>query len=134
MNYSVAAALRCCSAYRLAAARSRATGAAARSVALDTPTLFQWARVHRIETELIDQTGDLSFGVLIVAGDGQCSAILRASRPPVGGELTGVDMFEGLHDLRGREVRLQEFGRSGRLIVVFDCESRWLASDAAPHR
>jgi len=62
-------------------------------------------------------TGDRCLGRLVVAGDDQCATILRARWLPVGGERSGVDMVESLDDLRVRQVRLQELGGRGRLIV-----------------
>ena len=46
--------------------------------------------------------------ILVVAGDHQSAAILRARRLPVGRKLGGIDMIEGLDDLRGWQMRLQE--------------------------
>ena len=113
------------SAYRFAAARSLRNSSAVRRGPY--PGVSRWMRqpffegscVDRVEAELVKQRADRGLGVSVVAGNDERAAILRARRPPVGGELRGVDMVERLDDLRRRQVRLQELGRSRRLLVEF---------------
>src|ERR1700674_2214199 len=68
------------------------------SVALDAPPFFQRASVHRVEAELIEQTGDRGLRTQVVTGNHQRATILRCRRLPIGGECGRVDMVEGLHD------------------------------------
>src|SRR5579864_1992691 len=72
----------------------RAPRTVAGRIALDTPTFLQRPRIHRVESELIEQTGDRRLGPGVVAGDGQRATILCAGWLPVGGECSGVDMVE----------------------------------------
>src|ERR1019366_3618487 len=45
------------------------------------------------------------------------ATILCASRLSVSSKGSGINMVEGLDDLRGWQMRLQEFGRGGRFVV-----------------
>src|SRR5688572_29532481 len=49
-------------------------------VPLDAPPLLQWARIHDVEAELIEQLGDSGLGLVIVPGDHERAAVLRAGR------------------------------------------------------
>src|ERR1700730_14073055 len=88
---------------------SRSARTVAGSVALDTPSLFQRACVYRIETELVEQMGHSGFGIFVVTSDDQRAAILCARWLSVSSEGSGINMVEGLDDLRGWQMGLQEF-------------------------
>ena len=86
-------------------------------IALNAPSFPQWARIHRVEAELVQQTGNRGLGLLVVAGDDRSATILRAGWLPVGGERGGVDMIESFDDLRFRQVCLQKLGGRSRFTV-----------------
>jgi hypothetical protein len=67
--------------------------------ALYPPSLFERARVDRVEAELVQQVRDRLLGRRVIAGDHQSATILRARWLSVRGELGRVDVIEGLHDL-----------------------------------
>src|ERR1035441_6582077 len=86
-------------------------------IALDAPPLFQRARIHRIEAELVEQMGYSGLRIFVVTSDDQRATILCASRLSVSSKGSGMNMVEGLDDLRGWQMCLQEFGRGGRFVV-----------------
>jgi len=87
----------------------RSARTVAGSVALDAPPLSQRACVYRIEAELVEQMGHSGFGIFVVTSDDQGAAILRASWQSVSSKGSGINMIEGLDDLRGWQMGLQEF-------------------------
>ena len=58
---------------------SRAARTVPGSVALDAPPFLQRARVHCVETELIEQTGNRGLGALVITGNNQRPTILQTS-------------------------------------------------------
>ena len=78
-------------------------------VALDTPPLSQRSCVYRIEAELVEQMGHAGFGIFVVTSDDQRAAILRACWLSVSSKVSGINMVEGLDDLRGWQMGLQKF-------------------------
>ncbi len=70
-----------------------------------------------LDTPLVEQMGHSGFGILVVTSDDQRAAILCASWFSISSKVSGINMIEGLDDLRGWQMVLQEFGRSGRLVV-----------------
>ena len=57
---------------------------------------------------MIEEAGNRGLGLSIVPGNDQRATVLGARRAAVGGELGGMDMVEGLDDLRGGKMRLRE--------------------------
>ena len=87
----------------------RSARTVAGGVALDTPPLSQRAGVYRVEAELVEQMGHSGFGIFIVTSDDQRAAILRTSWLSVSSKVSGINMVEGLDDLRDRQMGLQKF-------------------------
>src|SRR6478752_5605844 len=79
----------------------RSARTVAGGVALDTPPLSQRACVYRIEAELVEQMRHSGFGIFVITGDDQRAAILCAGWLSVSSKGGGIDMVEGLDDLRG---------------------------------
>jgi hypothetical protein len=53
--------------------------------------------------------GHFGFGIFVVTSDDQRAPILRASWFSVSSKGRGINMVEGLDDLRGWQMGLQEF-------------------------
>ena len=87
----------------------RSARAVAGGVALDTPPLSQRSCVYCIEAELVEQMGHSAFGIFVITSDDQRAAILCASWLSVSSKGSGINMVEGLDDLRGWQMGLQEF-------------------------
>ena len=87
----------------------RSARTVAGGVALDTPPLSQRACVYRIEAELVEQMGHSGFSVFVVTSDHQRAAILCAGWLSVSSKGGDINMVEGLDDLRGWQMGLQEF-------------------------
>ena len=87
----------------------RSARTVAGGVALDTPPLSQRACVYRIEAKLVQQMSYRGFDIFVVTSDDQRAAILRASWLSVSSKVSGINMVEGLDDLRAWQMGLQEF-------------------------
>jgi hypothetical protein len=59
--------------------------------------LRQRTRVDDVEAELVEESRDSRLRAWIVASDDEGTAILRAGREAIGGELGGVDVVERLY-------------------------------------
>src|SRR5262245_35404301 len=77
-------------------------------VALAPPSFLQRAGIHGVETKLVEELSHCVLCRRIIASDGERPPVLRAGRPTVRRELSGVNVIERLHDLRGRQVALQQ--------------------------
>ena len=94
----------------------RAARAVARGITLNAPALLQRPGVDCVEAELIQEMRDGCLRTGVITGDHQRAAVLATRRLAVGRQFGCVNMVEGLDDLRGRQMCLQEF-RSRRRFV-----------------
>ena len=73
--------------------------------------------IHDIEPEFVEQARHDGFRSASSPAIARAAGDRRAGRSPVGRKLSGVDVIERLDDSRGRQVRLEQFGGRGRLVV-----------------
>src|SRR5262245_19803508 len=91
-------------------------GSVTRSIALNAPALAESTDVNDVEPELVDELRHGALGVRIVARDRQSSPVRGSLRQSVGGQRRRIDVIEGLDDLRGWQMPLQQLRRRRFLV------------------